>query len=129
MTEMKYELKKPEEIEIFIPLLRQYLKNNRINEEQCLDIILCLRESLNNAFLHGGQKGQESDVKVETYLNDASFSFLVSDGGCSLIKEASEPKEDISEHGRGLWLMGALLDEVYLEKGAVGGRLTIRTDE
>ena len=129
MRVMTYKLKNPQEIEIFIPLLSQYLSAQGINEEQRLDIIFCLRESLNNAFLHGGKKNLEPLVKVEAGKQGNVFSFKVIDGGDALIEEKPCLEGDISEHGRGLWLMRALLDEVYLEKGAVGGKLTIQTDE
>lgn len=124
---MECSLKAVEEIDIFIKQMVRYLKEHAVNKEQCLDIALCLRESVNNAFLYGNINGEDRCVKVCYEINADCFMFWVYDCGDKKLELCQKKEEDLlSEHGRGLLLMRELLDEMYFEKGAVGGKLTLK---
>lgn len=122
---MKYNLRCIEDIDEFIEDLKKYLKTYHVNEEKYWDIILCLREGINNAFLHGNAQ-DSGQVTIIWEIQKNEFAFWIHDGGDAIfVPSEIESKDPLSEHGRGLLLMQELLDEMYFAKGAVGGRLTI----
>ncbi|PWM50283.1 MAG: hypothetical protein DBX41_05905, partial [Clostridiales bacterium] len=123
--QMKTKLASLNDSEKFINEIKRYLKHYKMDAEQSMDIVLCLREGINNAFLHGKSK-ISPQVEVSWEINDNIFSFLITDGGNDMPKIPEGVVDALSEHGRGLYLMQAILDEMYLEKGAVGGKLAIR---
>ena len=124
---MEFSLKAVEEIDAFIKEIAQYLKAQAVDREQCLDIALCLRESVNNAFLYGNINGKDRCVKVSCKIEAGQFCFWVYDCGDKKLEVCPKRETDVlSEHGRGLLLMQELLDEMYFEKGVVGGKLTLK---
>lgn len=125
--QMKTKLASLNDSEKFINEIKRYLKHYKMDAEQSMDIVLCLREGINNAFLHGKSK-ISPQVEVSWEINDNIFSFLITDGGNDMPKIPEGVVDALSEHGRGLYLMQAILDEMYLEKGAVGGKLAIRAN-
>ena len=127
VKQMKTTLASLDDSEKFISEIKRYLKYYKINAEQSMDIVLCLRAGINNAFLHGKNKSLPQ-VEVCWEIRDNIFAFLITDGGGDVPKIPENMTDALSEHGRGLYLMQALLDEMYLEKGAVGGKLAIRAD-
>lgn len=50
VKQMKTTLASLDDSEKFISEMKRYLKYYKINAEQSMDIVLCLREGINNAF-------------------------------------------------------------------------------
>ena len=124
---MQCSLKAVEEIDLFIKETVHFLKEHSVNKEQCLDIALCLRESVSNAFLYGNINGKDRCVRISYEIKEDCFLFWVYDCGDKKLEVCPRRENDLlSEHGRGLLLMRELLDEMYFEKGAVGGKLTLK---
>lgn len=114
-----------EDIDEFIENLKRYLQEYHVGEEKFWDIILCLREGVNNAFLHGNAQ-DSGNVEIIWEIQNREFTFWINDGGGEIFEPTTTKLLDpLSEHGRGLLLMQELLDEMYFAKGAVGGRLTV----
>ncbi len=114
-----------EDIDEFIENLKRYLQAYHVGEEKFWDIILCLREGINNAFLHGNAQ-DSGNVEIIWEIQNGEFTFWIDDGGDKIFAPTKIDESNLlSEHGRGLLLMRELLDEMYFAKGAVGGRLTV----
>lgn len=86
------------------------------DEQQEIDIFLSLQEGLANAILHGceGDPGKEVHCTVE--ITPSAFRFVIRDPGegfdtAGVIDEA-EDGTNLTQHGRGIYLMRSLMDEV-----------------
>jgi serine/threonine-protein kinase RsbW len=112
----------------------------RVPDEDLEDLLLALNEATTNAVLHGSGGGR---VEVSVRLAEGWAEMTVLDRGQD--QRAAPPwrADDVEddqdgehgEHGqdgagsisgRGLWLMGRLVDEVRLEHVQPGTRVTLR---
>jgi anti-sigma regulatory factor (Ser/Thr protein kinase) len=104
----------------------------QIREEDLDDLLLALHEATTNAILHGSEGG--AAVYVAVRVEDGWAEATVLDGGQAPVpSDAPDEAGDAAERagpslsGRGLWLMGRLVDEVRLERVAPRGtRVTLR---
>jgi serine/threonine-protein kinase RsbW len=98
-----------------------------IQESQCVpgkefDIELALREALENAVVHGNQEDTKTRVRIRCRcLPGQEISIIVTDQGKGFDFEklvgngiTSDPA---AEHGRGIQLMKAYMDDVHFERG------------
>lgn len=115
--------------------LRQMVRSGlrgQIRDDDLDDLLLALHEATTNAVLHGSEGGSAVDVVVR--VEDGWAEATVLDRGLSLPTtpdrdDQEQPSEgdEPSLSGRGLWLMGRLVDEVRLERLAPRGtRVTLR---
>jgi serine/threonine-protein kinase RsbW len=86
------------------------------------DVELALREALNNAVVHGNREDPETKVHIRCRCQPGNeLSIVVTDQGKGFDFEktvgngiATDPD---SEHGRGIPLMKAFMDDVHFERG------------
>jgi serine/threonine-protein kinase RsbW len=115
----------PSEIRAISPLVDRLMK--LIEGSQCVpgeefDIELALREALDNAVVHGNQEDPETKVHIRCRCHPGNeISVVVTDQGKGFDFEkfvgngiTSEPA---SEHGRGIQLMKAYMDDVHFARG------------
>jgi serine/threonine-protein kinase RsbW len=98
-----------------------------IERAQCVpgeefDIELALREALENAVVHGNQEDPERKVHVRCRCQPGKeMSIVVTDQGKGFDFEKTvgngTTTDPASEHGRGIQLMKAYMDDVYFERG------------
>jgi len=91
------------------------------------DLVLALNEAATNGILYGSGGGQP--VQVMLHVNDDAIQASVLDHGPD--HQPTQPPTDadtdaLAVRGRGLWLLGRLVDEVRLERGRLGTRVTLR---
>jgi anti-sigma regulatory factor (Ser/Thr protein kinase) len=104
----------------------------RIRDEDLDDLLLALHEATTNAVLHGSDGG--AAVRVVVRLANGWAEATVLDRGqaepsvLDWDEERDAPPRDSPQlSGRGLWLMGRLVDEVRLERVAPRGtKVTLR---
>ena len=88
--------------------------------DQEADLEIALREALANAVIHGNEEDAGKSVFVRCYGADEKTLILVRDQGPGFEpKEIPDPrnKERLQlDHGRGLFLMRALMDRVEYRK-------------
>ena len=83
---------------------------------------MALREALLNAVLHGnrGDPGMRIYLKV-CCRADGEFSMAIREEGAGFesgsLPDPTAPEHRMSTHGRGIYLMRALMDEVSFEEG------------
>jgi anti-sigma regulatory factor (Ser/Thr protein kinase) len=104
----------------------------RVPDEDLDDLLLALNEAATNAVLHGSGGGR---VEVGVRLAGGWAEMTVLDSGPGERRAPPWRDEEGSEDGdpdassitgRGLWLMGQLVDELRLERARAGTRVTLR---
>jgi serine/threonine-protein kinase RsbW len=83
---------------------------------------LALREALNNAILHGSTGDPKKKIAVCAHCaKDKGILLVVQDSGPgfdpSVVPDPTHAKNVFSTHGRGIFLMRQLMDEVRFEEG------------
>jgi serine/threonine-protein kinase RsbW len=115
----------PSEVRAISPLvdrLARLIKGSQCVPGEAFDIELALREALDNAVVHGNQEDPETKVHIRCRCQPGSeISIVVTDQGKGFDFEkivgngiTSDPA---SEHGRGIQLMKAYMDDVHFERG------------
>ena len=90
------------------------------------DVVLALHEVATNAVLHGSNGGQP--IRVVVHVNNDWVEASVLDHGPrpSPGVSAESDTHELRAGGRGLWLLGRLVDEVRIERVRLGTRVTLR---
>ena len=112
-------------IQAISPLVDRLMR--LIEESQCVpgkefDIELALREALENAVVHGNQEDPKTRVHIRSHCQPGKeISIVVTDQGKGFDFEkiaGNDIKSDpAAEHGRGIQLMKAYMDDVHFERG------------
>jgi serine/threonine-protein kinase RsbW len=115
----------PSKIQAIAPLVDRLMR--LIEGSQCVPgeefgVELAVREALENAVVHGNQEDPETKVHIRCRCQPGNeISIVVTDQGKGFDFETivrngitSDPN---SEHGRGLQLMKAYMDDVHFERG------------
>jgi serine/threonine-protein kinase RsbW len=85
-------------------------------------ILLAVVEGVNNAIVHGNRLNKEKMVNVDYSLEDELIEFTITDQGkgfdFSHVPDPTKPENLEKSHGRGIFLMNHLADEIeFLENG------------
>ena len=115
----------PSEVRAISPLVDRLMR--LIKRSQCVpgeefDIELALREALDNAVVHGNQEDPETKVHIRCRCHPGNeISIVVTDQGKGFdfekIVSNGTSSDPGSEHGRGIPLMKAYMDDVHFERG------------
>ena len=106
----------------FVDQLMRFISRFRGADGDNFEIELALREAIVNAIVHGNQK----DPRKRVYINcrctaDGEVSVKVEDEGVGFRSDAIPDPTSLDNrlrtHGRGIFLMRALMDEVEFEQG------------
>ena len=86
------------------------------------EIDLALREALVNAIVHGNQEDPNKHVHVHCRCTqEGEVSITVEDEGlgfeCDAVADPTSQDNQLLTHGRGIYLMRTLMDEVDFEQG------------
>lgn len=118
----------PSRIEAISPFVTQVMRfvlNFRRADGSEVEIEMALREALANAVIHGNGENSYKCVHVECrcYM-DGEVSITVRDEGqgfeSSTVPDPTTPENRLFTHGRGIYLMKTLMDEVSFEQnGAI----------
>jgi serine/threonine-protein kinase RsbW len=91
------------------------------------DVEIALREALANAIIHGNHENPRKHVYVRCRCKPDEVSIAVKDEGrgfdLNKIADPTAPEKTGAVHGRGIYLMKALMDEVRFEEGGVVVRM------
>ncbi len=90
------------------------------DEQFEIDIFLALQEALANAILHGCHDDPAKLVHCTVEVSPTAFEFTVRDPGSGFDSssgvESTEDGTNLTQHGRGIFLMRSLMDEVTYRK-------------
>ena len=85
------------------------------------DVEIALREALANAIIHGNHENPRKHVYVRCRCKPDEVSIAVKDEGrgfeLNKIADPTAPENTGAAHGRGIYLMKVLMDEVRFEEG------------
>lgn len=91
-------------------------KHLGFSDTECSDICLALRESLNNAIIHGNRNGDARTVRIRISGEPGRIVLLVRDEGGGfdpkVIPDPTAPENLLKPCGRGIFLMRHLMDDV-----------------
>jgi len=91
------------------------------------DVEIALREALANAIIHGNHENPRKHVYVRCRCKPDEVSIAVKDEGrgfeLNKVADPTAPENTGAVHGRGIYLMKALMDEVRFEEGGVVVRM------
>ena len=115
----------PSKIQAISPLVDRLIR--LVEGSQCVpgdefDVELALREALENAVVHGNREDPERKVHVRCRCQPGKeISIVVTDQGKGFdfgkIVGNGITSDPASEHGRGIQLMKAYMDDVHFERG------------
>ena len=105
----------------FVDRLMRFILHFRSADGSEVDIETALREALANAVVHGNRENPSKRVYVECHgYADGEVSITVRDEGpgfdSNTVPDPTTPERRLFEHGRGIYLMKALMDEVSFEE-------------
>jgi serine/threonine-protein kinase RsbW len=106
----------------FVNQLMRFIAKCRNQEDSDLDIEVALCEALANAIVHGNQGDPHKRVYVACRCTaDGEVSITVQDEGqgfdSNAVPDPTTPENRLVKHGRGIYLMKTLMDEVRFEQG------------
>ncbi len=79
-------------------------------------LLLSVVEAVNNAIVHGNKMDHEKDVVLQYSIDDTKIDFIITDKGEGFdfnnIPDPTKPENIEKTHGRGIFLMNHLADEI-----------------
>jgi anti-sigma regulatory factor (Ser/Thr protein kinase) len=121
----------PSEIKAISPLVDRLMRLIKgsccvAGEEPAVE--LALYEALDNAVVHGNRVDRQKLVQVLCRCESGKgISVVVKDQGQGFdpnaVANPTAPENIGAEHGRGIWLMKSLMDEVSFERGGTEVRM------
>jgi serine/threonine-protein kinase RsbW len=113
------------DVEMVSPFINQLMRKINILRPMDgteVDIEVALREALLNAVVHGNRKDPSKHIYLRVRCRaDGEFAMVIRDEGAGFefgsVPDPTAPEQLMSTHGRGIYLMRALMDEVSFEEG------------
>jgi serine/threonine-protein kinase RsbW len=110
-----------EAISPFLEQLMHFIKSFRSGDGGEVDIEIAVREALANAVIHGNQEDPKKRVRVTSRCSDDGQVFItIRDEGRGFdsrtVPDPTTPENVLSSHGRGIYLMRMLMDEISFEQ-------------
>ena len=92
------------------------------SEAQEIDFFLTLQEALANAVFHGCQNDPSKTIHCRVEIDPSAVTISIRDPGPGFdlygATQATDDGTNLTPHGRGIYLMRSLMDEVtYLHRG------------
>ena len=111
----------------FVDKLMRLIRKCGCAAEGESDVEIALREALANAIIHGNHENPRKHVYVRCRCKPDEVSIAVEDEGrgfeLNKIADPTAPENTGAVHGRGIYLMKALMDEVRFAEGGVVVRM------
>jgi serine/threonine-protein kinase RsbW len=111
----------PEEIAAVVDTISETLARLNVPEEKRLEVALAVQEALANAMVHGCGSDPSKQIRCRLKTDPRGrIVIIVTDPGPGFNPELlSDPKKDENlhaDHGRGVYLIRQLMDEVHFER-------------
>lgn len=104
------------------------LMERKVDKSDIFDVRLSLEESLLNAIEHGNKKDKNLSVNISFVIDETKILITIEDEGRGFShKELPDPTTDeniLRSHGRGIYLIHKLMDEVRYNDGGNKVQLT-----
>lgn len=119
---------KIENISIIERLVDELTQQYQINSEIYGNMLVSMVEAVNNAIIHGNKLDESKSVKVEYEIENGVFTFSIKDEGNGFdyksLPDPTAPENIEKPHGRGIFLISHLVDELSFEDN--GSKLCVK---
>jgi serine/threonine-protein kinase RsbW len=104
-------------VDLVLSLIRQVPTADQVFQHE---MITAFGEAFNNIVIHGYRDRSDGILEVEAELRDDEMTLRLSDTGQAFDFEALDPPDldSMPEHGMGVFMIHALIDEVVYRRGA-----------
>ncbi len=104
-------------------LVDDVCRTNEVHEDHFGNVLIAVTEAVNNAVQHGNNSDTSKEVSIKVAQNNEEIKFSVSDQGVGFdftnLPDPTAPENIEKEHGRGIFLMKSLADDVsFLNNGS-----------
>lgn len=97
-------------------MIDRVCQTSGVDEDMYGNVLIAVTEAVNNAIVHGNALSREKEVKLDFFETDSGFGFTISDEGKGFdhlhLPDPTAPENLEKEHGRGIFLMRSLADDV-----------------
>ncbi len=101
-------------------LIDELSEKHDLHDDVYGKLLLSVVEAVNNAIVHGNKMDIDKDVVLEYSIDEAKIDFIITDMGegfdYSNIPDPTKPENIEKTHGRGIFLMNHLADEIEFTK-------------
>lgn len=101
----------------------------KFTEDECDNISIGLTEVVNNAIIHGNKFDDNKTVKIEFTIIGDELKIEVTDQGEGFnphtLDNPLEPENLLKEHGRGIFILKAVMDSVDFHFSSGGTKVTM----
>jgi serine/threonine-protein kinase RsbW len=110
---------KAENIALAEKMIDEACQKYGVHESHYGDILIAITEAVNNAIHHGNRLDPAKSVSLGYQVKEDKIVFVVSDEGAGFdhdhLPDPTDPQNIERPHGRGVFLMRALADNVEFE--------------
>ena len=97
-------------------IIDEVSEESKINSEVYGKMLIATVEAVNNAIVHGNKEDESKTVKVDFQVEEDSISIFIEDEGPGFnfynVPDPTTPENIENIHGRGVYLMKHLADDV-----------------
>jgi len=108
--------------------IMDFLEEQGVADEEAIDILVALQEALVNAVLHGCKNDPSQVIRCSVEVDAEAITIVIKDPGVGFdtaaVTDVSDDGINLTNHGRGIFLMRGLMDEVSYSHG--GSELTLK---
>ncbi|MDC3220181.1 ATP-binding protein [Flavobacteriales bacterium] len=110
----------PDSLTVVEKKIDEVTKEANVNEGIYGNVLIAVTEGVNNAIHHGNKSNPEKNIDIDIEINtDNQLVFMIKDQGDGFDPEAlpdpTDPANIEKPHGRGVFLMQQLSDEIEFE--------------
>ncbi|MEM6326897.1 MAG: ATP-binding protein [Bacteroidota bacterium] len=111
----------PESVSVAVDAAEAIVRDGGVSEDVISRVTLAVAEAIANAIEHGSDATGTGEVLLDVQADSDAVRVRVRDGGegvsASRLQSASLPEDLLQTHGRGLYLIRVLSDEVDVTDG------------
>ena len=119
---------KAENINLAEQMIDSLCEKHGVHEDHYGNILIAITEAVNNAIHHGNKLDPEKSVTLGYSVDGSKLSVSIVDEGPGFdfenIPDPTEPENIEKPHGRGVFLMRALADEVAFDDNGAEVEMT-----
>jgi serine/threonine-protein kinase RsbW len=116
-----------EELAMLPRLLEEFRGRCPMGDDQFFNLVIAMTEAVNNAIVHGNRLDPGRRVRYSLECRDEGVHCVIEDEGEGFdpdeVADPLSPENIMSEGGRGMFLIRALMRELHLENTGHGMRV------
>ncbi len=122
----------PENLRIVEKLIDQLTEEHKFEADLYGKILVATVEAVNNAIIHGNKSDKNKKVSIQVKADIKEIKIWIKDQGIgydySKVPDPTSPENIENIHGRGVFLMKKLSDDIHFKKNGSEVELTFKID-